>query len=518
MHYETIIGLEVHVQLQTKTKIFCGCSSAFNPDNPNVQTCPVCLGLPGSLPVMNCTAFRLSLKTALALNCDIARFTKWDRKQYYYPDLPKGYQISQYDLPFSSHGFVEIDTDVEKGETKKIRLIRAHLEEDAGKNMHDESGRGQDSHVDLNRAGTPLLEIVSEPDLRSAAEAKKYLEELKLLLTYIAVSDCNMQEGSLRCDANVNLWVHGDDGQKIATPIVEIKNLNTFRGVEQAIEFEVARQIAEWERTHAKIGDVAKQTRGWDANRGETFAQRGKEEASDYRYFPDPDLTPVTVSDEFFAEVKAELCELPASRRRRYRTELGLSHYDADVIVSQGDHFTHYFEQVAKLCGDGKQAANWLTQDVQRELNARNLGIDAFPVRPDVLGELLKRVTTNQLTVKSAREVFVALLADHDAADEEGRGADLSIARVEQIIAERGLAVVTDTSSITQVIVGVIARNPKPVADFKSGKQAAAGSLIGQIMKELKGADAKVVRQMLIDELNKPLVMSVRKGASVRGQ
>lgn len=452
---------------------------------------------------MNRTAFRLSLKTALALNCDIARFTKWDRKQYFYPDLPKGYQISQYDLPFSSNGFVEIDTNVETGETKKIRLIRAHLEEDAGKNLHDESGRGHDSLVDLNRAGTPLLEIVSQPDLRSATEAKTYLEELKLLLTYIGVSDCNMQEGSLRCDANVNLHVHADDGQKIATPIVEIKNLNSFRGVEQAIEFEVARQISVWEQTRAKISDVPKQTRGWDADRGVTFAQRGKEEASDYRYFPDPDLTPVTVSDEFFAEVKSELCELPASRRRRYRTDLGLSHYDADVIVSQGAHYTTYFEQVARLCGDGKQAANWLTQDVQRELNSRSLSIVEFPIRPNVLGDLLKRVTFSQLTVKSAREVFAVLLAEHDTALEEERLANLSTERVEAIIAERGLAVLTDTSAITSVIAAVIARNPKPVADFKSGKQAAAGSLIGQIMKELKGADAKVVRQMLLDELSK---------------
>ena len=513
MHYETIIGLEVHVQLQTKTKIFCGCSSAFNPDNPNVQTCPVCLGLPGSLPVMNRTAFRLSLKTALALGCDIARFTKWDRKQYYYPDLPKGYQISQYDLPFSSNGYVEIDTDVEKGETKKIRLIRAHLEEDAGKNLHDESGRGHDSLVDLNRAGTPLLEIVSQPDLRSAAEAKTFLEELKLLLTYIGVSDCNMQEGSLRCDANVNLHVHTDDGQKIATPIVEVKNLNSFRGVEQAIEFEVARQIEDWKQTRHGINDVPKQTRGWDADRGLTFAQRGKEEASDYRYFPDPDLTPVTVSDEFFAEVKAELCELPASRRRRYRSDLGLSHYDADVIVSQGDHYTSYFEQVAQLCGDGKQAANWLTQDVLRELGERKLHIDNFPLRPQWLGDLLKRVVANQITVKGAREVFAAYLETFDAEferDPDNARRTLYAFSVDQleatdsIIAERGLAAMTDTSAITSAIAAVIARNPKPVADFKSGKPAAAGSLIGQIMKELKGADAKVVRQMLIDELSKP--------------
>lgn len=503
MHYETIIGLEVHVQLQTKTKIFCGCSSAFNPDNPNVQTCPVCLGLPGSLPVMNRTAFRLSLKTAVALNCDIARFTKWDRKQYYYPDLPKGYQISQYDLPFSSNGYVEIDTDIEKGETKKVRLIRAHLEEDAGKNLHDESGRGHDSLVDLNRAGTPLLEIVSQPDLRSAAEAKKFLEELRLLLTYIAVSDCNMQEGSLRCDANVNLHVPTDDGQKIATPIVEIKNLNSFRGVEQAIEFEAARQFEEWKQTRHKLGDVAKQTRGWDANRGATFAQRGKEEASDYRYFPDPDLTPVTVSEEFLGEVKSELCELPAARRRRYRAQLGLSHYDADVIVSQGDYFTEYFEQVARIGGDGKQAANWVTQDVQRELNRRSVSIQAFPIRAEVLGDLLKRVTASQLTVKSAREVFEALLTAHDEAAEQHETAEITTTLADKIISDRGLALMTDTGAMTKVIADVLARNPRPVADFKAGKQAAAGALIGQIMKELKGADAKVVRQMLLDELSK---------------
>ncbi len=512
MHYETIIGLEVHVQLQTKTKIFCGCSSAFNPDNPNVQTCPVCLGLPGSLPVMNGLAFQLAVKTAMALNCEIARFTKWDRKQYYYPDLPKGYQISQYDLPFSNHGFIEIDTDVEKEAAKKIRLIRAHLEEDAGKNLHDETGRGQDSLVDLNRAGTPLLEIVSQPDLRSAAEAKTYLEELKLLLTYIGVSDCNMQEGSLRCDANVNLHVHTDDGQQIATPIVEVKNLNSFRGVEQAIEYEVARQFKEWKETGQRLGDVSKQTRGWDANRGVTFAQRGKEEASDYRYFPDPDLAPVTVSDAFLEEVIAQLCELPAARRRRYRTQYGLSHYDANVIVSQGDHFTNYFEQVAQLCGDGKQAANWMTQHVLRELNSRSLGIDAFPINAAVLGDLLKRVTANQITVKSAREVFDALLGTHDATHDNessaaGKTFDInvsdSIAVIESIIIERGLAVVTDTSAITRIITNVIARNPKPIADFKAGKQNAIGSLIGQVMKDVKGADAKVVRQMLLDELSK---------------
>src|SRR5438067_2398512 len=285
--YDLIVGLETHVQLLTETKLFCGCSTKFG-GPPNTQTCPVCIGMPGSLPVMNRRAFELALQAALALNCEIPEFTKWDRKQYYYPDLPKGYQISQYDLPFSDDGWVEIEVGTEGGETRKIGIIRAHLEEDAGKNMHDESGRGTDSQVDLNRAGTPLLEIVSQPDLRSPQEAKQYLEELKLLLTYLNVSDCNMQEGSLRCDANVNLHIHQDDGHKIATPIVEIKNLNSFRNVELSLEYEIKRQFEEWEKTGKKLGEVAKETRGWDATRGATFAQRGKEEASDYRYFPDP--------------------------------------------------------------------------------------------------------------------------------------------------------------------------------------------------------------------------------------
>src|SRR5215510_12109224 len=268
--YDLIVGLETHVQLLTDTKLFCGCSTKFGAP-PNTQTCPVCIGMPGSLPVMNRQAFELALQAALALNCKIPEFTKWDRKQYYYPDLPKGYQISQYDLPFSEDGWVEID--IGDDQTRRVGIIRAHLEEDAGKNIHDESGRGTDSQVDLNRCGTPLLEIVSEPDLRSAQEAKTYLEELKLLLTYLEVSDCNMQEGSLRCDANVNLYVNTPDGHRIATPIVEVKNLNSFRGVEQAIEYEATRQFELWKQTGHTIDDVAKETRGWDADRGLTFAQ-----------------------------------------------------------------------------------------------------------------------------------------------------------------------------------------------------------------------------------------------------
>ena len=493
MDYTTIIGLEVHVQLLTKSKLFCGCPNLFNPDNPNVQTCPVCLGLPGSLPVMNREAYWLSVKTAMALNCELAKFTKWDRKQYYYPDLPKAYQISQFDLPFSVNGWVDIDVP-STGEQRHVRLIRAHLEEDAGKNIHDESGRGSDSQVDLNRTGTPLLEIVSEPDIRSAEEARVYLEELRLLLRYIEVSDCNMQEGSLRCDANVNLHVR-ENGETIPTPIVEIKNLNSFRGVEAAIEYEVKQQVKAWLFDRKRMGDVPKATHGWDANRGMTFPQRGKEEAADYRYFPDPDLCPVTVTDEQLDEVRTTLCEFTADRRRRYVEQLGLSTYDARVVIDQVGEFAACFDQVTAICGDGKQAANWLTQDVQRELNERKIEISKFPIPADVLGALLQRIVKSEITVKSGREVFTDLLSAADS------GEPATSERVGQIIEDKGLSSVQDSGEIARAIDVVVSRNEKAADDVRNGKLQAAGPLIGQVMRELKGADAKVVRQMIIDRL-----------------
>ena len=495
MEYTTIIGLEVHVQLLTKSKLFCGCPNLFNPDHPNVQTCPVCLGLPGALPVMNREAFWLSVKTALALNLQVAPSSKWDRKQYYYPDLPKAYQISQYDLPYSSEGCVEI-TVPSTGETRQVGLFRAHLEEDAGKNIHDESGRGGDSQVDLNRCGTPLLEIVSKPEIRSAEEARVFLEELRLLLRYIEVSDCNMQEGSLRCDANVNLHVQ-HNGETVATPIVEIKNLNTFRGVEAAIEYETKQQIKKFEVDPEgyRIGKVPKATHGWNADRGVTFEQRGKEEAADYRYFPDPDLCPVSVSDDEVAAIRATLCEFPASRRHRYVSELGLSDYDAGVIIDQGRRYADYFETVVSECGDGKQAANWLTQDVQRELNERKIEIDEFPIPAAVLGTVLKQVIASEITVKSGREVFTVLLSE--GAD----GMALEPSRVGEVIAEKGLKVEQDTDKIEAIIDAVVARNEKAAEDVKAGKLQAVGPLIGQVMRELKGADASAVRQMIIDRL-----------------
>lgn len=490
--YTIIIGLEVHVQLRTKSKLFCGCSTEFRPDQPNTQTCPVCLGLPGTLPVMNRDAFDLSVRTALALNCEIARTTRWDRKQYYYPDLPKAYQISQYDLPFSSQGWLDIANDDPANPPRHIRVTRAHLEEDAGKNIHDESGRGADSMVDLNRTGTPLLEIVSEPDLRSASEARRYLEDLRSLLLFIGVSDCNMQEGSLRCDANVNLHVHQADGKKVATPIVELKNMNSFRNVELAVEYEVRRQWKQWQKTEQKIGDVPKQTRGWDADRNETFIQREKEESSDYRYFPDPDLMPVTTTIEQVEAIRAALPETPAVRRVRFTSQLGLSDYDAGVILSQGPELTGWFEDVAQRCGDGKTAANWVTQDILRDLNAEGLTLSEFPITSEILGAILKNVRDERITTKSARDIYATL--KESAADSQ----TITVSDVERIITDRGLVIVRDTGALDAAIAAAMASRPDAVTDFRAGKQNAIGPLIGMIMKQVAGADPKQVRERLI--------------------
>ena len=491
--YTVIIGLEVHTQLKTESKLFCSCANEFNPDHPNTQTCPVCLGLPGSLPVMNRHAFELSLKTALALNCHIPLFTKWDRKQYYYPDLPKAYQISQFDLPFSEKGWLEIANDTEGGPVRRINITRAHLEEDAGKNVHDESGRGGDSCVDLNRTGTPLLEIVSEPDLRSATEARRYLEEMRTLLLFIGVSDCNMQEGSLRCDANVNLHFHNADGTKTATPIVELKNMNSFRNVEMAIEYEVKRQHREFTKTGKTINDAPKSTRGWDAERGVTFAQREKEDSADYRYFPDPDLVQVVLTQSQIDEVQLALPETPALKRTRFQSQLALTEYDASVIIGQGPELTEYFEAVVAECKDGKTAANWVTQEILRDLNASGQTLCDFPITSEILGTLLKWIVDERITNKSARDVYALL--KQQASDDES----LTITLVEKLASER--EIVRDTGALEAAITAAIAAQPAAVADVKEGKMQAIGPIMGMIMKQVAGADPKSVREMLVKKI-----------------
>ena len=466
--HTVVIGLEVHVQLDTRTKLFCGCSTRFGAP-PNTQTCPVCIGMPGSLPVMNRTAFELALRTAVTLNCTIPRFTKWDRKNYYYPDLPKGYQISQFDLPMSEHGYLPISDWRGAFEPKRVGIIRAHLEEDAGKSMHDEAAGKADSRIDLNRTGTPLLEIVTEPDMRSPAEAKAFLDELKLLLNYLGVSDCNMQEGSLRVDANINLHVDTPDG-KVATPIVEVKNMNSFRAVERALAYEAQRQAAIWEEKRITMGGPGghKTTRGWDENAQITRPQRTKEESSDYRYFPEPDLLPVTTTDQQVEAVRSALGELPAELRQRLEQTYGLTPYDAEVLVSQGRALVDYFEATARACGDAKAASNWIQQDVLRTLNEQQATIDAFPVAADALAHLIDLVRDGKLPGSRAREVLGEMIA---------RGKS-----VEQAMESLGIEEV-DTSELEELCRELLDQNPKIVAQVREGKLKAAGALIGQARK-----------------------------------
>jgi len=475
--YTIVIGLEVHVQLLTRTKLFCGCLNKFG-QPPNTATCPVCLGLPGSLPVMNREAFRLAQKAALALNCRLARFTKWDRKNYYYPDLPKNYQISQYDLPFSHDGWLDIPG-------KRVGIIRAHLEEDAGKNLHDESGRGGDTRVDLNRTGTPLLEIVSKPEMNTPEEAVAYLEEIRLMMRELKVSDCEMQEGSLRCDANVNLHVG-----EAATPLVEIKNLNSFRAVGRAIKYEAERQFTEFQKDPAgyRIDRIAKTTAGWDDARGRTEVQRHKEEAADYRYFPDPDLVPVIVTEEQIEAVRAEMGELPQQQRARLIAQYGLSEYDAEVLTAKGRDLVAYFEAVAGELKDAKAAANRISDLVFPALAERNETIADFPIVATAFAHFIR--TTGPLS-KQDRLDLMAHMLEH--------GVNLEAAMAATGIQPRTF----DESALRAAVLGAIAANAKIVADIKKGKDAAKGALVGAVMKTNKGAPNDIVRRLLDEELAK---------------
>jgi aspartyl-tRNA(Asn)/glutamyl-tRNA(Gln) amidotransferase subunit B len=490
MEYTTIIGLEVHVQLLTESKMFSTSGTAFGWP-PNTQTDPVSLGLPGTLPVMNRKAFELALKTALALNAEISPFTKWDRKNYYYPDLPKNYQISQYDLPFSRGGWLEVPPRKDGTGGGRCRLIRIHLEEDTGKLMH---GAGGFSEVDLNRAGIPLLEIVTEPDLRSPQDARACLEELRLTLRYLGVSDCEMQEGSLRCDANVNIHIDVD-GQTVATPIVEVKNLNSFRSVERALAYEADRQYRKWKADGLTIKDAPKETRGWSDPEGISKPQRQKETASDYRYFPEPDLVPVIVDDAWIARIQASIGELPRQRRARFETAYGLSPYDANVLVEQGQDVADYFDAVARATSEYKLASNWIQQDVLRTIKEKKLSIAEFPVGPEALAALIERVKRKELNTNQGREVLAQMIAT-------GRPADA-------IIAEGGYGMVADQGAIAAAVAAALAANPKAVEDLKGGKkkpEAVKGFLRGQVMKQTGGkADPALVGELLEAKLREIL-------------
>ena len=481
--FTTVIGLEVHVQLQTQTKLFCGCITTFG-SPPNTQVCPTCLGLPGSLPVMNRRAFDLSLRAALALNCKIALFTKWDRKNYFYPDLPKGYQISQFDLPFSYEGHLEVCDPKGAFNPRTVRITRVHLEEDAGKSMHDETAGTADSRIDLNRTGTPLCEIVTEPDLRSAEEARAWLNELKLLLVYLGVSDCNMQEGSLRVDANVNLHVPQENGRIAKTPIVEIKNMNSFRSVERALIYETERQWGEWQATGAEIGSMPKQTRGWDDSAGVTRGQRHKEESSDYRYFPEPDLVPVTVTEDQITQIRSAMGEPPSVLRKTLADRWKIPANDAGVLVNQGPDLVQYFEDLATRVGEGKVASNWMQQDVLRTLNERGGNITDFPVKPEAVADIITRVQKGDFDTSRGREIFASVV-------EKGTS-------VAEVVAGMGIAAVDD-GDLRALCEELIAENPKIVADVKGGKEQAAGGLIGQAKRKNPNVNPGKVRALAIE-------------------
>lgn len=472
--YETVIGLEVHVELHTKSKIFCGCSTEFGAP-PNSHTCPVCLGHPGVLPVLNRQAVDYAMKAAMALNCEIGDVCKFDRKNYFYPDSPKAYQISQFDQPIGLNGYIDIEMD---GYTKRIGITRLHLEEDAGKLTHVDGGYA--SLVDFNRVGTPLVEIVSEPEISTPEEAKAYLEKMRAIMQYCDVSDVKMEEGSMRCDANISLRPHG---QKEFGTRAELKNMNSFRGVQRGLEYEQYRQAEILDEG----GEVVQETRRWDDSQGKTFSMRGKEEAHDYRYFPDPDLVKLYIDEDWKARIRASIPELPDARKARYTKDYGLPDYDAAVITSSKP-LADLFESSLEHTSDSKSISNWIMGELLGYLNSNGLELAAVKLTGQGLGEMVNLIEKGTISSKIAKTVFKEML-------QSGK-------LPQQIVEEQGLVQISDEGAILAIVQEVVANNPTSVQDYQAGKEKAIGFLVGQVMKQSKGkANPGLVNKLLVEVL-----------------
>lgn len=477
MAFETVIGLEIHAELHTKSKIFCSCSTEFGA-KPNANTCPICLGLPGTLPVLNEEVVNLAVKAGTALNCKINMLNKMDRKNYFYPDLPKAYQTSQFDLPMCSGGHVDLDVD---GQTRRVRLNRIHIEEDAGKLIHVED---EDiSYIDYNRVGVPLIEIVSEPDMRSVDEAVEFLRMLKGILEFSDISDCRMEQGSLRCDANISIREMGSD---VLNTKVELKNLNSFKELQKALEKEEKRQLELY--SFGEQSKIRQETRRWDAGKGKTVSMRSKEEAHDYRYFPEPDLVPIIVKQETVDKAIASLPEMPKAKKARFMSQYGLTEKEAAIIVDERA-LAKYYEAAVAEGGDPKAAANWVLGDILRLLKEKNLVASAIPVAPDALVKLLVMIKGGQVSTTAAKEVFDEMFVSGKSA--------------ETVVAEKGLAQISDTSEIEKIADDILDANPQSIEDFKAGKKQAAGFLMGQLMKASKGkANPQVAKELLDRKLS----------------
>ena len=474
--YEIVMGLEVHSELSTKTKIFCSCPTEFGGE-PNTHCCPVCMAMPGTLPVLNEKVVEYAVKAGIATNCEIAKVSKNDRKNYFYPDLPKAYQKSQFDMPLCKNGHIDIET--EEG-MKEIRIERIHIEEDAGKLNHDEYGRG--SFVDLNRAGVPLIEIVSKPDLRSKEEVESYLRKLKSILEYIEVSDCKMQEGSLRADVNVSVRKKGSD--KLGTR-TEMKNMNSFKSILRAIEYEANRQIDVLENG----GEVEQESLRWDDIAGKTFTMRDKENAQDYRYFPDPDLVAIHISNEYVDNIRKNLPELPDSRKKRYMEEYKLPEYDAKLITAS-KYLSNLLEHAVAICHNPKTVSNFIMTDITKELNERELEPEEIPFTAEQLGELVSLIDAGTISSSIAKKVLVELFEHPESP--------------KVIIEKKGWVQISDENAIKEVVLKVLAENEKSVADYKAGKDRALGYLVGQAMKATKGkANPGMLNKMFLEELSK---------------